>query len=37
LRVSDLARAFRRPATVDYLRSVVAGCRTISDPGEPDG
>ena len=37
LRVSDLARSFRRPATVDYLRSIVAACRAISDPRESDG
>ena len=37
LRVSDLARAFRRSATADDLRSVVAGCRTISDPGKSGG
>ena len=37
LRVSDLARAFRRPVTVDYLRSIVATCRAISDLGESDG
>ena len=35
--VSDLTRAFRRPATADHLHSVVTGCRITFDPGELDG
>ncbi|MBI03579.1 MAG: hypothetical protein CL468_06075 [Acidimicrobiaceae bacterium] len=37
LRVSDLTRAFHRPATADHLHSVVTGCRITFDPGESDG